>query len=100
MSYQQTSPYYLTKVYSDSFLDIMENRSIPGDPTDVYWEINTTYNMRPDLLAYDLYGQKELWWIFAQRNLDVIKDPIYDFVAGTKIYLPQGQKLTQYLGQR
>jgi hypothetical protein len=50
------------------------------------------------LLAYDLYGSTKLWWVFAQRNMNVIKDPVYDMVTGTKIYLPQGSKLTEVLG--
>ena len=49
-------------------------------------------------IAYDLYNNTKLWWVFAQRNMDVIKDPIYDLVAGIKIYIPQGPKLRQALG--
>jgi hypothetical protein len=30
--------------------------------------------------------------------MDVLKDPIYDLVAGVKIYLPQGPKLRTALG--
>ena len=93
-------PYAATPIAAGAYLDIMKIRPVPAASDDIVYEITPSYTHRPDLLAYDLYGQKELWWIFAQRNLDVIKDPIYDFVAGTKIYLPQGQKLTQYLGQR
>lgn len=91
-------PYGTTNLTPAGYLDIMRIRPIPAASNDILYEITTSYTHRPDLLAYDLYGQKELWWVFAQRNLDVIKDPIYDFVAGTKIYLPQGQKLRQFLG--
>lgn len=98
MSYQQSSPYYLTSVYKNLFLDIMESRHIPSDPSDVYWEINTTYNMRPDLLAYDLYGDSKLWWVFSQRNPNNLKDPMFDFVTGTWIYVPQLSNLKQALG--
>lgn len=92
-------PYGLTNITAGGYLDILRIRPIPSATDDILYEITPSYTHRPDLLAYDLYGQKELWWIFAQRNLDVIKDPIYDFVAGTKIYLPQGQKLRQLLGK-
>ena len=53
---------------------------------------------RPDLLAYDLYGSIKLWWIFSQRNMDIIKDPIYDMVPGVKIFLPKSSNLTKTLG--
>jgi hypothetical protein len=54
--------------------------------------------MRPDLLASDLYGYPELWWVFIQRNMDVIQDPIFDFVPGTQIFIPKGSSLLTMLG--
>jgi hypothetical protein len=39
-------------------------------------------------MAYDLYGDEKLWWVFAVRNKDVIQDSIYDMLAGQRIYLP------------
>lgn len=98
MSYSQTSPYYLTSVYNNQFLDIMVNRPIPLDSSDQYWIITQTYHMRPDLLAYDLYNDSRLWWVFAQRNPNRMKDPLFDFVAGTGIYIPQLTTLKQALG--
>lgn len=46
------------------------------------------YNMRPDLLAYDLYENVEYWWVFALRNIDIIKDPLADFKTGITIKVP------------
>jgi prophage DNA circulation protein len=97
ISYSQNSPYYTTVVYNNLFLDVMNNRDIIPDPTDVYWQITQTYNMRPDMLAYDLYGNSQLWWVFAQRNPNMIKDPLFDFVAGTYIFLPQLDNLKTQL---
>jgi hypothetical protein len=54
--------------------------------------------MRPDLLAYDLYSDSRLWWVFAQRNSNRLKDPVFDFVAGTGIYIPQLPNLRSALG--
>ena len=98
MSYPQTSPYYTTSVHQNQFLDIMINRSIPGNTLDQYWEISQTYQYRPDLLAYDLYNDSRLWWVFAQRNPNTLKDPLFDFVAGTSIYIPQLPSLKTALG--
>ena len=96
--YPVTSPYYNTAIEGNDFLDVMVNRPITVDPTDVYWEITTTYNLRPDLLAYDLYNDSRLWWVFAQRNPDVIEDPIYDFSPGKVIQLPKLSNLKNDLG--
>lgn len=97
ITYSQLSPYNFTPVYKNIFLDVMVNRSIPPDSTDVYWQITETYNYRPDLLAYDLYNESKLWWVFAQRNPNTLKDPMFDFATGTYIYLPQYSNLKTIL---
>jgi len=98
MLYNQTSPYYTTPMVNNDFLDVMVNRPIPLHSDDIYWEITQTYNMRPDLLAFDLYGESRLWWVFAQRNSNRLKDPVFDFVTGTGIYIPQLPNLREALG--
>lgn len=97
-SYTHSSPYYNTDIYANEFLDIMINRPITTYESDEYWEITPTYHLRPDLLAYDLYSDSKLWWVFAQRNPNTLKDPLFDFAAGTKIYLPEFNTLQQDLG--
>lgn len=98
MAYDPASPYYSTPMYNNEFLDVMVNRPIPMDPSDIYWEITQTYNLRPDLLAFDMYGDSKLWWVFAQRNPNRLKDPMFDFVTGTGIYIPQLTALREVLG--
>jgi hypothetical protein len=98
MSYPQTSPYYLSSTVNGQFLDVMIDRPIPVDPTDNYWTITQTYHMRPDLLAFDLYNDSRLWWVFASRNPNRLKDPLFDFVAGVGIYIPQEPNLKAALG--
>ncbi len=89
MFYPPTSPYYRTEIVNKQYLDVMINRPIPGDPTDVYWAITSQYNLRPDLLAFDLYNDSRLWWVFAQRNPNRLKDPLFDFISGVEIYIPK-----------
>jgi hypothetical protein len=98
MSYSAASPYHTTNIVNNQFLDIMSNRPILGTAKDSYWAITTTYNLRPDLLASDLYGDSKLWWVFAQRNPNTLKDPLGDFITGTKIFLPTQDTLKQALG--
>lgn len=96
--YPVTSPYYTTDIVNNKFLDIMLNRPIPKLASDQYWAITATYNMRPDMLAYDLYNDPKLWWVFANRNPNALKDPLFDFITGKQIYLPQADTLKQVLG--
>jgi len=96
--YPATSPYYSTGIVNNQFLDVMVNRPIPFQPSDIYWEIAQVYEYRPDLLAYDLYADSRLWWVFASRNPNRLKDPYFDFVAGVGIYLPKADLVRQVLG--
>lgn len=96
--YPQTSPYYVTEIVNKKFLDVMVNRTIPSLGSDVYWTITPVYEFRPDMLAYDLYNDPRLWWVFAQRNPNRLKDPYFDFVTGLQIYLPKMDTLKLSLG--
>ena len=97
-SYPPSSPYATTPVIDDTYLDMMKNISIPKYADDVYWNIRSIYQYRPDLLAYDLYNSSKLWWVFANRNPDVLKDPLFDFVPGNFIFLPKLATLQSVLG--
>jgi hypothetical protein len=96
-NYGPTSPYYSTG-YSQFFLDTMVNRPVPKATDDILFTINTTFQYRPDLLAYDLYGDSSLWWVFYQRNPNTLQKPPLDFRAGTSIYLPKLSTLKTVLG--
>ena len=94
---QSSSPYYTTPVTS-SYLDLMNNRYRPNYPDDQMFSITQVYQYRPDLLAHDLYGDSNLWWVFAQRNPNTLVNPLMDFKVGTNIYLPKSATLKQALG--
>ena len=96
-TYDSTSAYYTTG-YSQFFLDTMANRPIPKETDDRIMLINTTYQYRPDLLAFDLYDTPELWWVFYQRNPNTLTAPPLDFKAGVQIYLPKITVLQETLG--
>ena len=90
--YSSSSPYYSTH-NTGAYLDVLTLRNIPNVASDVEYEILVQHEYRPDLLAYDLYGDAKLWWVFAVRNKDKIKDPVYDLYAGQRIKLPQLETL-------
>ncbi len=96
-TYSQSSPYKSTSQNS-LYLELLEIRPIPAEPDDFLYTIENQYKNRPDLLAYDLYGNAKLWWVFVQRNMQIIGDPIYDFEPGKRIYLPKKSNLQKFLG--
>ena len=96
--YPATSPYYLTDISTDKYLDILRYRSIPKLASDVLYIVPKVYEFRPDMLAYDLYNNPKLWWVFASRNPNTLADPFFDFITGTSIYLPENSTLISVLG--
>jgi hypothetical protein len=96
-TYKNTSPYYLTPI-TNGYLDILAFRQIPAERDDILFNITKNYEHRPDLLAYDLYGDVELWWVFAVRNPSVVTDPIYSMKSGIQIYLPKITSIKKALG--
>lgn len=97
-SYSETSPWKDTRYNKIGALDLLRIRPIPSSSDDLLYTIETQYTYRPDLLAYDYYKNPKLWWVFAQRNMDIIKDPVFDFVAGTSIYLPRPENIKRVIG--
>ena len=80
------------------FLDQYVTRNIPASLNDITYEISSKYDRRPDLLAHDLYGNSNLWWVFAERNPNTLKDPVGDFRAGVTISIPDKRRLIAGLG--
>ena len=98
VDYRGASPYKNTPLFDNRFLDVMVPREIPRTADDILFTITKTYEYRPDKLAYDLYGDSNLWWVFAMRNKNSIIDPVWDFKVGNNIYLPKKSTLIAVLG--
>lgn len=97
--YPITSPYHETQIVDGRFLGLMQNRKVSKKSSDVLITITSVYEFRPDLLAYDLYGDSRLWWVFAARNVNRLgEDPYFNFKTGTLIYVPTLETLQQDLG--
>lgn len=96
-NYKNTSPWYNTNI-TKNYLDVLAIRPVSSETDDFLYTIESQYTYRPDLLAFDLYGDAALWWVFIQRNLDVLQDPIFDFVPGKKIYISKNSSLKTALG--
>ena len=97
ITYGKASPYYNTPL-KGNHLDIMSIRDIPALKDDVLFTVTSQYKHRPDLLAFDVYQNEQLWWVFAMRNKDVVRDPVYDMIPGIKIFIPQLSTINKALG--
>ena len=96
-TYAKTSPYYGTPLWGQ-FLDVWSGKTINPDVTDAVYQIDSAYNGRPDLLAYDMYKDTNLWWVFCVRNPNTLKDSIFDFITGTIIYVPTKAVVSASIG--
>ena len=54
-TYKQSSPYHATPANS-LYLELLSIRPVPAQADDYLYTIENQYNKRPDLLAYDIYG--------------------------------------------
>ena len=70
---------------------------ISYDDSDYYVEIPTKYDLKPGLMAYDLYGNSQLLWVFSAMNRDTINDPLFDFRAGKIIRIPTKNRLMEII---
>lgn len=85
--YPRDSFYKKTKI-NTWYLDIWEPISIPESGNDIEITIPSNFHLRPDLASYNFYNTPKLWFVFALRNKDVLKDPIFDFRSGLTIVVP------------
>ena len=96
-TYNDASPYKDTSFVS-GYLDTISWRKVPVSADDILYTVTSRYQHRPDLLAYQLYDDVNLWWVFAARNPTILEDPVFDLVAGVQIYLPQQSLMKKTLG--
>lgn len=98
VQYKGTSPYYHTPLFDNKFLDILNYKTLQPHADDIYKPIGVTYQYRPDMMAFDLYGSSDWWWVFIMRNRDSLLDPVWDFTADKKIYIPKLSTILEYIG--
>jgi len=89
MEYKKDSLYRKTGFTRRGYLDVLTD---PVGDISAYQTttvvIDNKYENRPDLLAYELYGNPKVWWVFAFFNQDTLLDPIIDFKAGLELTVP------------
>lgn len=95
--YDQSSPYFGTPQTS-WYLAPIQYRDIPADTSDRYVLLDSKYEYRPDTLSNDVYGTPKYWWTFMVRNIDVMRDPIWDMKSGMAIYVPTLERIQKLIG--
>jgi hypothetical protein len=97
INYPASSPYSDTG-QTHWYLGPIRLRTIPADGNDEYISIPAKYDTRPDLMSYAIYGTPAYWWVFMVRNMDLIRDPIWDFKSGMYIFVPSEERIRSLLG--
>ena len=92
ITYPSSSPYADTPQYNWR-MGIFEGIDIPADATDIALVLPPKYNENPMLLSQDIYNTPTLWWVFSTRNINVLRDPIWDLQAGITIMVPTIKRL-------
>ena len=96
--YPATSAYAATP-QSDKFIGRYVHRTIAPDPdTDSVYVVESKYHNRPEKLAFDLYGKSSLFWVFVARNINLMRDPVWDLEAGMEIIVPSPAYVSRVLG--
>lgn len=93
--YPATSIYAKTPI-KNNYLDIWSARGVISSAGDEILLIPNNFHQRPDLASFQFYNTTKYWYIFALRNKDLLKDPIYDFKAGLEIFVPPLSSLVSY----
>jgi hypothetical protein len=88
MAYKRTSHLRATNIVN-GYTDIYVPPLVPKFNQTDKFTITQKYVNRPDLLAYDLYGDAHFWWLFVLYNKNSLVDPINDFTLGKIILVPR-----------
>lgn len=75
------------------FLILRRPLNLTEDEGDVFVEITQDLEKRPDLVAFKAYEDPNLWWVIFELN--EIRDPFFDLVAGQLIRLPALDRLLE-----
>lgn len=89
------SPYSSTPTKGRYMLYYEHNRISPHVDDRTY-KVVAQWVHRPDLMALDLYGDSDLWFVFGIRN--ALRDPCYDLVEGREIVVPTIEHVLRTIG--
>lgn len=97
VTYTKTSPYGVTP-QSSRFIGRYVHRQITAHESDQLITLSAKHEHKPEVLSQELYGSPEYYWVFMCRNMNIIRDPIWDFIPGITIAAPSMAHLKSILG--
>lgn len=80
------------------YLDQYNPIIIPAADDDIDYVIPQKYHQQPWMLSKEVYNTERLYYIFAITNMNILKDPVYDFKTGTTIVIPSYERIQRLLG--
>ena len=83
--YGEKSFYKRTEI-NDRFLEFYNHTKMEPQGDDGYVEITHRWTNRPDLMALDLYGDSDFWYVIPMRN--GFEDPYYDMTFNRTVVVP------------
>lgn len=85
-SYSPESPYAFTQIYG-RFMTYYVHREVRPHQLDTIITLNNErYVHMPGNLAFDLYGNDDLFWVIPIRN--GLQDPVWDLKFGMRLFIP------------
>ena len=92
-NHKASSQYFDTQLVDNAYLDIARIRPLISDVTDQEYTVPPKFANRTDLLAFELYNNPNLWWVFQLLNMDLIVDPQADLVEGLVIKITTADRV-------
>lgn len=97
ITYPTTSPYYFTPQETWR-LGRYVHRPVQPESDDTEIILDAKYQHRPDLLSFDLYQSAAYWWVFMLRNMNRVRDPVFDLKAGMRLNVPSIESIKRRFG--
>ena len=84
--YTSSSPYFFTPIFGRFQLYYIHRPIAPNRLDTIVKLIDERYHRRPDNLAFDLYGDSDLFWVIPNRN--GLEDPVFDLTINNAYVIP------------
>ena len=85
-SYSPESQYFFTPIFGRFMAHYVHRQVLPHRLDTIITLDNERYVNMPGNLAFDLYGDDDLFWVIPVRN--GLQDPIFDFKFGIRLFVP------------
>lgn len=89
--YDSRSPYAKTQIDGRFLGHYVHRRAPAADKSDKVMKVSLRWHHRPDLMAYDIYGDARYWWVIPARN--GLEDLTFGVEYGMKLFVPSADRV-------